>query len=533
VTAMIGSVNGPGNVPRPVLAPGITALGAGYSGSESEGAILRMRAISKDFPGVHALDGVDLDLYPGEVHGLVGENGAGKSTLLKILSGALRCDSGQIFLNGRSIAIADPSAGMRLGITVIYQEFNLVPHLSVARNIYLGHEREVDSRFVLRHSRMNAESRRLLEQLGSSLDPDRPVADLTVAEKQLVEIARALSLDSRIVLMDEPSAPLSDQEVGNLFRTIRALKERGVAIAYVSHRLEELFQITDRLSILRDGRLVAARPTSQFDLNEVIRLMVGRDITEHYPKEHSPAGRLILEVRNAGGSERVPLKVHEGEVVGLAGLVGAGRTELVRSLFGANRQGPERIFYDGRRMRPQDPAGAIRLGLGMVPEDRKDQGLILDMAVCENITLPLIGRLFTGFVIDRRRQRQIAREQVEQLRIQVSSLEQKTQQLSGGNQQKVVLAKWLARRCRLLILDEPTRGIDVGAKYEMYKIMNELTREGKGVLMISSDLPELIAMSDRIYVMRDGCLLDEYPGGTTRQETIIECITEGLSHESG
>lgn len=515
--------HGPGSGSR----PGVDAT------ATAGDAVLQMRGITKDFPGVRALDGVDLDLYTGEVHGLVGENGAGKSTLLKILSGALASDAGQIILNGEPIAIDQPSTSRRLGITVIYQEFNLIPHLSIARNIFLGHERQVGSRFMLDGRRMMAESTRLLAQLGCNLHPARLVAELTVAEKQLVEIARALSLNSRIVLMDEPSAPLSGQEIDNLFRTIEALKARGVVIVYVSHRLEELFRITDRLSILRDGRLVAARPTSQVDLNEVIRLMVGRPITEHYPKQLSSAGKRILEIQNAGGSSGIPLTVQEGEVVGLAGLVGAGRTELVRSLFGASPPGPERLFYDGRRIQPSDPAEAIRIGIGMVPEDRKEQGLILNMAVHENITIPMMSQLFNGLRIDRKRQREISRDQIEKLQIQVSSLEQKTYQLSGGNQQKVVLAKWLAMRCRLLILDEPTRGIDVGAKYEMYMIMNALTREGKGVLLISSDLPELIAMSDRIYVIRDGCLLAEYPGVTTSQETIIECITEVSSHGVG
>ena len=484
-----------------------------------------MQGIVKDFPGVRALDGVDFTLYPGEVHGLVGENGAGKSTLLKILSGALTADRGQILLDGRPVSISDPRSGGKLGISVIYQEFSLVPHLDVARNIFLGHERLVSTGFVLNRRRLRQEARRILETLHSDLDPARVVAGLSVAEKQFVEIARALTRRSKILLMDEPSAPLSDQEVGVLFETIRTLKASGVTIVYVSHRMEELFQITDRISVLRDGCLITTRPTPELSMKDVVRLMVGREISEHYPKERRAAGPALLEVSRVGGRDGPPLVVRQSEVVGIAGLVGAGRTELVRRIFGADRPGPERVLWKGSSIQPRQPNDAIALGMGMVPEDRKEQGLVLEMSIVENITLPILGGLFRGLGMDRREQRRIASEQVGQLKVQATSIEQKALLLSGGNQQKVVLSKWLARRCELLILDEPTRGIDVGAKFEMYKIMNELTRQGKGVLMISSDLPELIAMSDRIYVMRADRILAEYPGGTTDQETIMTCIT--------
>jgi ribose transport system ATP-binding protein len=496
---------------------------------QAQGAepLLSMRGMVKDFPGVRALDGVDFDLHRGEVHGLVGENGAGKSTLLKILSGALRADAGQIRIEGHPVLIHDPRRSRELGIAVIYQEFSLVPYLDIARNVFLGHESEVGSGLVLRHVKMRREATRLLSDLHSDLDPRRLVVDLSVAEKQLVEIVRALSQRSKIVLMDEPSAPLSEREVEVLFQTIRTLKSRGVTIVYVSHRLEELAQITDRISILRDGRLVQTRATAEIGMSEIIRLMVGREISDHYPKERLPRGESLLEVTGIGGPDGIPLQVYKGEVVGLAGLVGAGRTELARVIFGADQSAGQRLRLEGREVHPRSPAEAIRCGIGMVPEDRKVQGLVLEMAVRENITMPLLPQLFNGLTLDRRRQRQIAQGQVDQLRIHTPSLEQRTLLLSGGNQQKVVLAKWLARQCRLLILDEPTRGIDVGAKFEMYKIMNELTRQGKGVLMISSDLPELIAMSDRIYVMRGGRILAEYPGGSTDQETIMSCIAQG------
>jgi len=486
--------------------------------------VLEMRGIGKDFPGVRALDGVDLDLCPGEIHGLVGENGAGKSTLLRILSGALTADRGQILVDGRPVAITGPRHSQQLGIAVIYQELSLVPSLDVARNMFLGHERSVCTGFVINGGRLRQQARQGLAMLKSDLDPSRPVENLSVAEKQVVEIARALMRRSRIVLMDEPSAPLSEQEVEVLFETIRTLKRGGVTIVYVSHRMEELFQITDRLSVLRDGRLIATRRTSEIRMNEVIRLMVGREISEHYPKKRRPAGRTLLEVSGIGGRAGRSLEVRQSEVVGIAGLVGAGRTELARKVFGADPPGPERILWKGTRFQPRRPSEAIRSGVGMVPEDRKEQGLLLQMSVMENITIPVLSKLFRGFSMNRREQRRIAARQVSQLRIQTLSIDQKVQLLSGGNQQKIVLSKWLARECELLILDEPTRGIDVGAKFEMYTIMNELTRQGKGVLMISSDLPELIAMSDRIYVMHDGSILAEYPGGSTDQETIMTCI---------
>jgi ribose transport system ATP-binding protein len=494
--------------------------------------ILQMKGITKDFPGVRALNHVDLDINPSEVHGLVGENGAGKSTLLKILSGALRNDEGEIRVNGSPVMILNPKASQDLGITVIYQDFNLVPYLSIARNIFLGHESEIDSKIILNKKRMNEKSRELLSSLGIDLDPTRLVNDLTVAEKQMVEIARALSLESKIVLMDEPSAPLSENEVKFLFKTIQRLKEKGVSIVYVSHRLEEIFQIADRVSILRDGALIITKPISEIDLNEVIRLMVGRDIKEHYPKESYPPGGVILEIQNPEWKKGIALKVHEGEVVGIAGLVGSGRTELAQSVFGVSPINRGQIFLNRKRISPRSPSEAVRLGIGMVPEDRKEQGLILGMNVRENTTLTILDTLMCWKGIDRRKQNGLTSSLINQLRIQTPSIFQLTQNLSGGNQQKVVLAKWLARRCRLLILDEPTRGIDVGAKYEMYKIMNSLAQEGKGILLISSDLPEVIAISDRIYVMREGEIIEELPGRSTSQETIIHCIAEGGVHGS-
>ena len=488
--------------------------------------ILQIKGIVKDFPGVRALNCVDLDLYPSEVHGLVGENGAGKSTLLKILSGAEQKDQGDIRVDSTAVNIANPKASQDLGITVIYQDFNLVPHLSITRNIFLGHEYLADSKFVLKNKLMNQKASELLMSLGIQLDPRRLVVDLTVAEKQMVEIARALSLESKIVLMDEPSGPLSEHEVNFLFRIIQTLKNKGVAIVYVSHRLEEIFQIADRVTVLRDGSLIETKPVSDIDLNETIRLMVGREIADYFPKQAHTTGEAILELKGIDGDDTARIIVHAGEVVGIAGLVGSGRTELAHLLFGVKRSSKARILFNNKSIRPKSPWEAIHLGIGMVPEDRKDQGIVTALSVRENITLPMIYELSRWMKVDRKQQNQVAQTQVKQLRIQTPSIYQVTQNLSGGNQQKVVLAKWLAKRCQMLILDEPTRGIDIGAKTEMYKLMNSLAAEGKGILLISSDLPEVIAMSDRIYVMRDGQVVAELPGQTTSQETIMKYITQ-------
>ena len=490
--------------------------------------VLTLKKITKDFPGVRALNEIDLEFFPGEVHVLLGENGAGKSTLLKILSGAIRHDGGDITVNETSVPGLDPLISQRLGISIIYQEFNLVPHLSIARNIFLGHESQIGSKWVLKKAKMNQKTRDLLLSLGVDIDPKLAIAKLSVSEMQMVEIARALSLKCNILLMDEPSSSLAEHEVQLLFRTIKKLKENRVAIVYVSHRLEEIFKIGDRVSILRDGVLVTTRLISEITMDEVIHHMVGREINEYYPKESCPAGDLIIEVGGIGGSRVESLKVHAGEVVGISGLVGSGKTELARVIFGADHPQGQQVFMDGTRINPHSPREAIQLGIGMVPEDRQEQGLIIRMAIRENITLPILGTLTKWYRrIIRRRQKEVVESLGNKLKIQFSSIFQISQNLSGGNQQKVVIAKWLATRSRILILDEPTRGVDIGAKTDIYKIMNNMVKEGKGIIFISPDLPEVIAMSDRIYVMRSGKLVREFFGRSCSQEQIIQCWSEG------
>jgi ribose transport system ATP-binding protein len=491
-------------------------------------SLLQVRGLVKRYGGVHALGGVDLDVRPGEVHAIVGENGAGKSTLLKILSGAVRPDAGELRFAGASLPLGSPRASEACGIVTIYQEFTLIPALSATQNIFLGHEASIPGRGAARRTAMRTRAGLLLADLlgataeSGGVDPERPVRELSVPERQMVEIARALSRESRLILMDEPTATLTVQETARLHETVRRLRARGVSVLYISHRLEEVLGVADRVTILRDGRRVETVAAEEATLDRLIRGMVGRSITEHYPKDVGRAGEPLLEIRPAGG---LAVRVHAGEVVGLAGLVGSGRTELVRAAFGAERRPDLAFAWCGRPLRPATPREAIRLGLGMVPEDRQGQGLVLGLGTDVNIALPNLDRLLAGWLPARGGPRGLAEPLIRDLRIRVADPSQPVRSLSGGNQQKVVLAKWLARRSRLLILDEPTRGIDVGAKQEMYRLMNEMTRDGKGVLLISSDLPEVIAMSDRLYVMRRHAVVAELDARSATPEAVMAHAT--------
>ena len=490
-------------------------------------SLLTLRDVTKRYGGVQAMVGVDLEVLPGEVHALVGENGAGKSTLLKILSGAVTPDAGDIRLGGSPLPTGSPRASEACGIATIYQEFNLVPALTATQNIFLGHETSVPGRGAARWAAMRARARALLAELvgtaetGETIDPDRPVRELSVPERQMVEIARALSRESRLILMDEPSATLTEQETARLHATVRGLRARGVSVLYISHRLEEVLSLADRVTILRDGRRVETLAVAEATLDRLIRGMVGRSISEHYPKEPGESGDLLLEIVPGDG---LPVQVRAGEVVGLAGLVGSGRTELVRAAFGAERRPGLTVRWLGRPVRFTSPREAIAVGIGMVPEDRHGQGLVLGLGVDVNIALPSLGRELRGW-LPPARLRHLAAPLIQELRIRLADPSQPVRSLSGGNQQKVVLAKWLSRQARLLILDEPTRGIDVGAKQEMYKLMNRLVREGKGILLISSDLPEVIAMSDRLYVMRHHRVVAEPTGNAKSPEVVMAYAT--------
>ena len=500
--------------------------------------VLEMRNVSKAFPGVQALDHARLDVLPGEVHCLVGENGAGKSTLMKILAGAQPMDSGEILLDGTPVDIGSPYHAQTLGISMIYQEFNLSPYLSVAENIYLGRAPRVAKLPVINWWRTNREAEKLLARIGVKLDVRRPVNSLSVAQQQMVEIAKALAFDARIIVMDEPSATLTDHELRALFDLISTLKAHGVGIVYISHRLEELFEVGDRVTVMRDGKyagqldirdLTHNAETANREArieetrNEIIRLMVARDLDGGlFPKASFERGEEVLRVEGLwrhGLFQDVHFAVNRGEIVGITGLVGAGRTEVARAIFGADRLDEGAIYVEGKRVDVRSPRDAIRHGIGLLTEDRKGQGLVLDMSVRENASLAnLTALLFGGTLLRKGAERRMARDYVRDLDIRTPGIETAVRTLSGGNQQKVVLAKWLFTHSKVLIFDEPTRGIDVGAKVAIYELMNDLVRRGVGVVIISSELPEVIGMCDRIYVMNSGwmpnarsTLLNEWP----------------------
>ncbi len=485
--------------------------------------VLALRGIRKTFPGVMALDGVDLDLLPGEVHVLLGENGAGKSTLMKVISGAVPRDGGEIRVEGVPVEIANPRAAQALGIAIIYQEFNLIRHLTVAENVFLGREPRLLPG-VIDQTKLVRDAQRQLDDLGVAIDARVPVDALSVAPQQMVEVAKALSLDARVLIMDEPTSALTEQEIAELFAAIRRLKARGVAVVYISHRMDELFAIGDRVSVLRDGRNVGTRAIGETNMAELVRWMVGRDLTEQFPKRQAAIGAEALRVEKlerAGVLHDISFTLHRGEVVGLAGLMGSGRTELARAIFGADRAASGRIFVRGEERTIDSPRAAIDLGMGFLTEDRKQQGLVLVLSVQENICLPSVSRLARMGVMQSARETSAAAQRMAELRIKTPGPWQRVGHLSGGNQQKVVLAKWLCTEADILIFDEPTRGIDVGAKVEIYQLINQLAARGAAILMISSELPEILGMSDRILVMNGGRIAGELSAADATQEKLL------------
>ena len=495
----------------------------------NDAPILIVKGMSKAFPGVQALDKVDFDAFAGQVTALLGENGAGKSTLMKILSGVYKADEGEIYLNGTQIQPQNPHRAQELGISIIYQEFNLTPNQNVYTNIFLGREPMqkglmgslgfVDSHFMRQHSD------KLLAQVGAHFNNDQLVRNLSVAEQQMVEIAKALSVQAKVIIMDEPSSALGKEEVRVLFDIIKELKEQGLAIIFITHRLEEVFEIADRAIVLRDGRRAGEVKVAEATAEQIIGLMVGRALDRSHMHERVAATEeVVLEVRNLnrkGLLHDISFKLHRGEILGLAGLVGAGRTETARAIFGADRIDTGEIYIAGKRVEITSPDSAVKAGLALVPEGRQTQGLVLIQTVERNIALPNLDALSRSNFVNQGKMRQMVQKYVDKLNIRTPSLEQRVLNLSGGNQQKVVLAKWLASNPKVLVLDEPTRGIDVGAKAEVYAIMNDLVQQGIGIIMISSEMPEILAISDRILVMYEGRMTGELTRAEATQERIM------------
>jgi ribose transport system ATP-binding protein len=485
--------------------------------------ILQMRGISKRYPGARALTNGNLDVRSGEVHILVGENGAGKSTLMKILSGAVRADAGEILLDGRPVELHGPLRARQLGISTIYQELSLVPHLSVAENIFLG---KTPTRFagIVDSRRMRQDARRILDGLGVPIDCDAPVHSLRLAQQQMVEVARALSDDARILVMDEPTSALSQREVAQLFATIERVTANGVAVVYISHRMDEVFRIGQRVTVLRDGSHVATRNIAEVTAAELVRLMADREVTEHYPRRTHSLGEELLRVDrlNGSGLKDISFVLRRGEILGIAGLAGAGRTRLARAIVGADAVAERHIVVRGRPTRIQSPADAVGARIGFLPEDRKQQGLVLPLSLERNISISHLSALSRFGVVDRVKERGEADDAIASLRIRTPGAEQVVLNLSGGNQQKVVLAKWLAAKADILIFDEPTRGIDVAARQDIYLLMNRLVESGAGLIMISSDLPEVLGMSDRILVMRGGAVAAELAAHEATDASVLQ-----------
>ena len=510
---------------RRIVAPPLMFDRSGESELSGADAVLRMEGIRKQFPGVMALDDVDLTVHGGEVHVLLGENGAGKSTLMKVLSGAQRKDAGRIVVAGQEVEIGGPRHARELGIGIIYQELTLVPDLSAAENVFLGREPHRFPGLVDRVA-MQEGAQRILDGLGAGFDAATPVRTLTLAQRQLVEVARALSLDARVLVMDEPTSALTERETRALFSAIRRLTSRGVAIVFISHRLDEIFEIGDRVTVLRDGRHVATKEVASADRRELVRLMADREIDEQVPKHLPQRGEELLRVEGLsrrGVLEDVSFSVHAGEVVGFAGLLGSGRTDVAHAVFGLDEIDAGRVLVRGKPLRIGSPRDAIRARIGLLTEDRKKQGLVLQLSVRENLVLPVLGSLSRFGIVSRRREQEKASRYARDLRIKTPSLEQIVLNLSGGNQQKVVLGKWLACQVDILILDEPTRGIDVGAKQEVYLLMNRLIAEGVGIVLISSELPEIVGLSDRVMVMRGGRVVGEFTAPGITQEAVLAC----------
>lgn len=496
---------------------------------DNKDIVLNMKGICKSFPGVKALEKIDFQLKKGTVHILLGENGAGKSTLVKILSGAHKLSSGEIFMDEQKINIRNPRQAMGLGIGIIYQELNLIPELTVAENIFLGRE-PIQNGIRINSKRINIQANKILSNLGVTINPESLIKTLGIAQQQMVEVAKAISLNARILIMDEPTSALSESEIKELFNTIRILKKNDISIIYISHRMEELFEIGDIVTILRDGKKVGTKLIKNTSRDELIHLMVNRKVNELFSREEANLGDEVLNVKNLstnGKLDKIEFALQEGEILGVSGLLGAGRTELARALFGADNFDSGSLSVRGKNVKLKSVKSAIKNGIGLLTEDRKSQGLVMRMSVKENITLPSINQFSKWGIINNKKEKLAAEKYRNELDIKITSDNQIAMNLSGGNQQKVVLSKWLCSKTKIFLLDEPTRGIDVGSRQEIYRLMNDITANGASIIIISSDLPELISVCDRIMVMHKGKINGDFLRSEFSPNNILHCALGG------
>ena len=492
--------------------------------------MIRMSGISKAFSGNVVLNNVEFELHDGEIHALMGENGAGKSTLMKILCGICEKDAGSVMVDGQEMEFKSPKDSEAQGIAIIHQELNILPDLSVAENLFLGKEKTYGLFGILRKKEMHKEAKELLAKLGLDIDPSARAGDLSVGKQQIIEIAKAIASNAKYIIMDEPTAALTDREIETLFKTVRELKAKGISFVYISHRMEEIFAICDRITILRDGTYVGVREIPKTTFDEIVAMMVGRELGERFPSRKAVIGEVKLQVNNLsadGAFEDVSFMVRKGEILGVAGLMGAGRTEVAQALFGYRKATAGEILIDGKPVKIHSPIDAMKQKIGFVSEDRKTEGLILDFSIKENIMLTNLDKGSKSGVILPKLENKMVAKYIEQLRIRTASAEQSAKSLSGGNQQKIVIAKWLGTDPQILILDEPTRGVDIGAKKEIYQIMNNLAEAGVSILMISSELPEVIGMADRVMVMHEGKVTGTLTKKDMTQEKIMHYATGG------
>lgn len=485
-------------------------------------SILKVENVTKRYPGVVALDQVSFEIEPGEIRGLIGENGAGKSTIIKSIAGAIPFDEGRLIIDGREYTSIAPTEAIKQGISVIYQEFNLIPSMTVAENIFLGER--IGGKFRVDFKEMNRKAKEIFDRFGVEIDADAQVGSLSTAQMQLVEIAKAISKDVKVLFMDEPSASLSVSETKVMFEIVRALKKDGLAIVYVSHRLEELFEICDSVTVMRDGHTIETRSIEDLDRHTLIKLMVGRELNETYPERIPASDEVVLELKDVygNGDVGISLQLHKGEILGLGGLVGCGRTELAKMIYGAVPIEKGEMLLFGQPVHLTSPADAIEKGIGLIPEDRKTEGVFIDFPIDWNVVVQCLRKISKNGIVDVGRTDEISKQYIGEMKIATPSARQLVKNLSGGNQQKVVVAKVLAARTKIIIFDEPTRGIDVGAKQEIYRLMNDLTKQGISILMISSDMEELLGMSDRIVVLNEGAVAGEITKAEFSQIAVME-----------